>query len=344
MEMRAAMRDPMNLKDVFLAHADADHEFARRVSQFLEFGCNVACASDEGLILPGQDLLGKAEEGLASDILVLLLSEASWPVRWPRERWERVLFEETRRTGVELVSILLGDCPFPPLLRRRNFIDGTASRLAAMRLLKRWIWHRETETAQILNPVFSGDLEDLYRILADDAGTLRTSGADASRFVKEAGQEFEAVLWIPCHRRSLAQAVGELGSQLGLASDGTVEQNCRTIHDLLARRRCLLVLDSPASEFASELIARGRTSTLVTSEPVKVVETPRSLAYARKLIASKRFGEAYELLSGLLDSDIATADCARELTWICEHWNRLEEAESLRFHYRLPPTEQMSLF
>ena len=349
MDMGAVCPTPMNLKSIFLAHAEADHEFACRLSQFLEFGCNVTCSADEGLIAPGQDLLDKAEEGLASDVLVLLLSDASWPVRWPRERWERILFEETRRAGVELVGVLLRDCPFPPLLRRRNFIDSTVNaatvnRLTAMRLLKRWIWHRETETAQTLNPTFAGDLEDLYCILADEAGTLRTSGADASRFVREAGQEFEAVLWIPCHRRTIAQIVGDLVSQLGLALDGTVEQNCRSIQELLASRRCLLVLDAPASEFAAALIPQGRTSTLVTSEPVKVVETPKSLAQARKLIAARRYAEAYELLYGLLDSDISTADCARELTWICEHWNQIEEAESLRFHYRLPPTEQLPLF
>jgi len=334
----------MKLKNIFLAHAGADHEFAGRLSRFLEFGCNVTCSADEGLIPASQDLLSKAEEGLASDILVLLLSEASWPVRWPRERWERILFEETRNAGVELVSVALGDCPFPPLLRRRNFIDGTVGQLTTMRLVKRWIWHRETETAQTLNPTFAADLEDLYSNLSDEAGTLKSSGADASRFVREAGQEFEAVLWVPCHRRSLAQIVGELGSQLGLALEGTVEQNCRSIHDLLAARRCLLVLDAPAAELAAELIAGGRTSTLVTKEPVKVVETPISLAQARKLVEGRRYAEAYELLYGLLDSDISTADCARELTWICEQWNRMEEAESLRSHYRLPPTEQMSLF
>jgi len=314
------------------------------LSGFLESGCDVTCSADEGLIRAGQDLLAKAEEGLAADVLVLLLSDASWPVRLPRKQWERILFDEPRRTGVELVSVLLSDCPFPPLLRRRNFIDGTPNRLGAMRLLKRWIWHREAETAQILNLTFSGDLEDLYTILADQSGTLRTSGVDANRFVAEATQDFEAVFWIPCHHRSLAQIVGDLGSQLGLTLDGTVEQNSGSIHDLLARRRCLLVLDSPPTEFASVLVPRGRTSTLVTSEPVKVVETPKSLPHARKLIAARRYAEAYELLYSLLDSDVSTADCARELAWICEHWNQLDEAESLRSHYRLPPTEQMSLF
>ena len=339
----------MDLKNIFLAHADVDHEFACCLSRFLEFGCNVTCSAGEGRIAQGQDLLAKAEEGLASDVLVLLLSEASWPVRWPREQWERILFEETRRSGVELLSVLLGDCLFPPLLRRRNFIDGRAgdagaARQTTMRLVKRWIWHRETETAQTLNPTFAADLEDLYSNLSDQAGTLKTSGADASRFVREAGQEFDAVLWIPCYRRSLAQIARRVGFATWPGAGGTVAQNCRSVQDLLARRRCLLVLDAPDAELASGLIAGGRTSTLVTAGPVKVVETPRSLAEARRLVASRRYAEAYELLYDLLDSDISTADCARELTWICEHWNLMDEAESLRCHYRLPPTEQLSLF
>ena len=123
----------------------------------------------------------KPEEGLAADVLgAVLLSDASWPVRWPRERWEPLLFEETRNAGVELVSVLVGDCPFPPLLRRRNFIDATANRLAAMRHLKRWIWQWEQGATHSLNSTISADLEDLYAALSDDAGTLKTSGAEAA--------------------------------------------------------------------------------------------------------------------------------------------------------------------
>jgi TIR domain len=332
------------LRNLFLVHAAADHQFASRLAQFLEFGCDVHCPADEGLIPPGQDLIGKAEEGLAADVLVLLLSGASWTTRWPRERWEPVLFEATRDTNVEVFSILLSDCPFPPLLRRRNFIDATSNPLAAMRLVKRWVWRWGQGAAHSLNSTFSPDLEDLYTALADQSGTLKTGGEEASRFAKEASQEFEAVLWIPCHCRSLAQVTGELGSQLGLTLEGTADQNCHRIQDLLASRRCLLILDSPAPELAAELIPPGRTSTLVTREPVSVVETPGTLAHARKLIASRRYAEAYELLYSLLDAEVAPADCARELSWICEHWNRAEESKSLRFHYRLPPTEQLSLF
>src|SRR5215470_2092773 len=125
----------MTLRTIFLAHAEADHEFARRLTEFLAFGCNIACDTDEGLVLPGEDLIAKAENGLAADTLVLLLSEASCPTRWLCERWEPVLFEKTRLGRVEFVSVLLNDCPFPALLQRRNFVDARTNRLAAMRWL-----------------------------------------------------------------------------------------------------------------------------------------------------------------------------------------------------------------
>lgn len=334
----------MHVENLFLAHARSDHEFAEQLAQFLEFGCDVMCSATEGLIGGDEDLLDKCEKGLASDVLVLLLSPDSWGSQWPRERWERILFEEAGEGGVPVVSILLADCSFPRLLRRQNFIDGTAGRLAAMRLLKRWIWRRKTETAQTLNAAFSPDLEDLYTILSDQAGTLQASGEDAGRFVKEAGQEFEAVLWIPCHRRTLAQIAGEIGVQLGMTLDGTLEQNHETMQEVLSRRRCLLVLDAPEPELASAVIPHGRTSTLVTADAVRQIETPFTLAHARKLIVDRRYAEAYELLYELIESDVATADCARELTWICDQWNQLNEADTLRTYYRLPPTEQLSLF
>ena len=335
----------MSLTTIFLAHAEADHDFAGRLKCFLEFGCDVTCDTDGGLIHGGDDLIAKAEEGLAAHVLALLLSEASCPARWPRERWEPVLFDQTRRANVELVTILLGACPFPELLRRRNFFDATANRLPAMRRLKRWFWQTEREPGSPPSSVSSSDLEDLYSGLADKASTLEVSGATASRFAEEADREFEAVLWVPAHRRSLAQIAGKLGSQLGLTLEGTVEQNCRNIRDLLSSRRCLLVLDAAAPEFVAALAPEGRTSTLVTLDPVSVAEPPpESFAYARTLISSRRYAEAYELLYRLLRAGIESEACARELTWICEHWDRPDEADSLRPHYGARISEQLVLF
>jgi hypothetical protein len=255
-----------------------------------------------------------------------------------------VLFDQARQGGVDVVTILLRECSFPPLLRRRNFIDATANWLTAQRLLKRWFTLRERESGAAPSLVFSDDLEDLYSTLSDRAGTLHAGGEVAARFAREAEEEFEAVLWVPCHGRTLAQASGELAHQLGLTLDRPVTENCGRIRELLATRRCLVVLDAPGAEIASELVAGGRTSTAITQDAVKTLETPETPEYARRLIAARRNAEAYELLYRLLDTEDDPESCARELTWICEHWDRVDEANMLRMNYRQAGAEQLMLF
>ena len=339
----SASRYTHPLKCAYLVHAQHDHAFAKHLAEFLEFGCDLACYVEDGLIGAGEDIILKAEESLSADVVVLLLSAASSPAPWLRQRWEPV-FEAAKRDGSEVVTMLLEECPFPPLLRRRNFLDATGNRLTARRLLKRWFWRRRRETGDLPSSVVSDGLENLYSTLADRGGTLAAGGTETSQFVKEAADEFEAVLWVPCHGRTLAESAGELASQLGLTLDGDVKENCGRILDLLALRRCLVVLDAPASAIVGALTAVGRTSTAITLEAVKVLETPRNPAYARSLVAAKRYAEAYELLYELLDAVIDPEWCARELTWICEHWGRVEEANALRFNYG--PTEgvQLTLF
>ena len=157
-------RYTQRLKTAFLAHARADQDLARQLAEFLEFGCDLTCYVEDGLIGEGQDLISMAEEGLSADVLVLLLSPNSSPARWVRERWEPVLFDQARRGDVEVVTVLLQECSFPPLLRRRNFIDGTTNRLTARRLLKRWFWQREREPGNLPSTEVSGGLEDLYSL------------------------------------------------------------------------------------------------------------------------------------------------------------------------------------
>jgi hypothetical protein len=332
------------LVTAFFAHARPDHDFVRRLAEFLDFGCNLTCYVDDGQIGENQDLIAKAEEGLCADVLLLLLSPSSSPTRWVRERWEPVLFDRAKQGKVEVVTMLLRECSFPPLLRRRNFIDATANPLTARRLLKRWFRLRERESSAAPSIEFSGDLEDLYSSLADRPGKLSVTGAAASRFAREAEEEFEAVLWVPCHGRTLAQASGELGHQLGLTLDGQAKQNCGRIRELLTTRRCLVVLDAPGAELVPELVAGGRTSTAITHDPVEILETPETPEYSRRLIGARRFAEAYELLYRLLDAVIEPDNCARELTWICEHWDRPNEANVLRVNYRPAGAEQLVLF
>jgi len=326
-------------------HARSDRDRATQLAEFLEFGCNLTCFVEDGLIGEEKtDLITKAEEGLCADVLVLLLSPASCPARWPRERWERVLSDQAAQSGVAVVTVLLKECSFPALLRRRNFIDATTNWWTARRLLKRWFWLREREPGTPPSSVFSEDLEDLYRALADQAGALPVSGATASRFAQEAEDEFEAVLWVPCQGRTLAQAAGELAHQLALNLEGPMEENCDSIRNVLSQHRCLVVQDAAGAEIREKLTAGGRTSTLVTRDAVKILKTPETLEFARSLVAARRYAEAYELLYRLLDAVIDPDSCARELTWICERWDRVEEATVLRSNYGPPEGEQLGLF
>jgi hypothetical protein len=289
-------------------------------------------------------MISKAAAGLCSDVVLLLLSPASCPTRWIRERWEPVLFDQANQGNVEIVIVLLEECSFPPLLRRRNFIDSSQDRRTAWRLLKRWFWRHGRESGGPPHEACSASLELLYSAVADQPGVFHSSGAEAIRFAREAADEFAAVIWVPCHGRTLAQAAGELGHQLGLSLDHPVQENCGRIRELLANQRCLVVLDGAPEETVAELTAGGRTSTVVTLEAVHTLATPETLAYARSLIATRRYAEAYELLYRLLDAVVDPDTCARELTWICEDWGRLAEADALRLNYGPPGREQLALF
>jgi hypothetical protein len=323
--------------NIFILHAANDAPCAEELKSFLDAGCDGICIAPDSTILAGQDLLSAAEMVDSADVLILLLSPESNPPRWRREVWEPLLAGRTR-----LSTFLLDECTFPLLLRRgSNFFDGTTTRLAAMRQLKRWIWGIRHGTSPAMS--LSADLEPLYVALADRPGTMTASGAMAERFAHQAFRDFEAVFRVATHGRNLTQIAGDLGSQLEMTLDGQLGDNCRRIRDVLAAQRCLVVFDAPEVPI-DDLLPTGRTSVLFTEEAVRVVLDVRNFAAARALVVARRFAEAYEILYELFNAGIETEACARELVWICEHWDLVEEANLLRFRFHPELAEQMRLF
>lgn len=323
--------------NIFLLHAAADAALASELSAFLEAGCDGVSVVPDSAIRHGQDLLSTAEMVDAADVLVLLLSPASNPLRWPLEIWQPLFAGRTRFS-----VFLLEECTFPQLLRRGSgFFDATTARLQAMRRLKRWIRgiQHGTSPAMSLTP----ELEPLYLALADQPGTMTASGQTAEHFAHQALHDFEAVFWVPCARRNLTQIAGDLGSRMEMVLDGQLADNCRRLREVLAPRRCLVVFDAPDLPLDA-ILPSGRSSVLFTEEPVKIVEDPRDFATARLLIVARRFAEAYEILHELFQAGIDTEACARELVWICEHWDRVEEANALRFRFHPATAEQLRLF
>jgi hypothetical protein len=329
------------LLTVFVAHAPENAEFTQELNRFLETGCDVSVFGQEGMIGPGDDLISVSETGLSADILILLLSRASNHAKWIRERWEPVLSQRAAELDTRVAVLLLEECTFPGLLRRGgHFFDATADRLGALRKLKRWIWGIRLGTEPALT--HSPDLEDIYTHVADRVGTFTAPAADAERFAREANREFEAVLWVPAHRRTLAQIVCEAGSQLGLNLSGPVDEDCRVVQNLLSQRRCLLILDA-STVAVDALLPHGRTSVLFTSEPAKLIDEPASPAAARRLLAAGRVSEAYEMLIELMETNTETEWCARELIWIYEQWDRMEDANKMRFLVSPLQPEQLGL-
>ena len=325
-----------------MAHAEADATAARELGAFLEVGCDVSFLGEDGLIGPGDDLIAAAENGLAADLLVLLLSPASNPARWVRERWEPVLFARAAEMGTRVAVVLLEECAFPALLRRGGgFCDATANRMAGWRRLKRWIWGIQLGTEPAMT--FSADLEEIYQDVADRAGVGSASAETARRFAREASREFEAVIWVPAYGKSLAQVVCEAGAQLGMRLAGPVAEDCRVVKGVLSERRCLLVMDAPTVR-VKPMLPDGRSSVLFTSEPEIILKEDPTVACARRLLGAGRVSEAHEMFRQLFDSGVETEQCARELVWIYEQWDRMDEANELRFLVGAAPAEQLRLF
>ena len=79
-------------------------------------------------------------------------------------------------------------------------------------------------------------------------------------------EDFDAVLWLTCGRRTVAAFAGDLAAQLGVRLDRDLESNLQQIRQVCARHRCLLVLDDVVDPTAAAGLApRGRTSVLITT-------------------------------------------------------------------------------
>jgi TIR domain/NB-ARC domain len=266
---------------VFPCYSPSKSELARELAAFLERGAGVEVLLEEGEMRPGQDLIAKVAEGLSADVVLVLLSPDAVPARWIRERWTQVFWDQAAEVGTVVATLLVADCKFPDLLRRKHFFDLRADRLAAFRSIKRWLmklWPvpQRTPFQPPRQPRFSGreaELEMLCTLLADAPGIVAITNAVpgsgktalALEFAHRHHADFEATLWLTCGSRTPAALAGDLAAQLGARLEGDLESNLDELRRLCAHHRCLLVLDDAAVSTAAMLAARGRTSMLLTS-------------------------------------------------------------------------------
>jgi hypothetical protein len=265
---------------VFPCYSTADRELAHELAAFLERGAGVEVLLEEGEMPPGGDLIAKVEEGLAADVVLVLLSPESVPPRWVLERWRSAFWEQAAAVGTSLATLLCRDAKFPDLLRRKSFFDLRHNRLAAFRAIKRWLMNlsplpRKAPFAPARQPSFGGrdaELETLCVLLADTPGMAALEAGEAAgktalavEFARRHLEDFDAVFWLTCGHRSAAALAGDLAAQLDVRLDRDLESNLNELRRLCARYRCLLVLDDALASTAALLAPRGRTSVLITA-------------------------------------------------------------------------------
>ncbi|HXM40905.1 MAG TPA: toll/interleukin-1 receptor domain-containing protein [Bryobacteraceae bacterium] len=263
---------------VFPCYSGTDRELVHKLAAFLERGAGVEVLLEEGEMPPGGDLIAKVEEGLAADVVLVLLSPEAVPPRWILERWKSVFWEQAAEMGTALATIQCRDAKFPDLLRRKNFFDLRQNRLAGFRAIKRWLMSlsplpRKAPFAPARQASFQGrqaELETLCSLLADTPGmAVLADGAGAGKtalaleFARRYQEDFDAVFWLTCGSRGAAALAGDLAAQLGVRLDRDLESNLNELRRLCARYRCLLILDDAVAATAAVLAPRGRTSVLL---------------------------------------------------------------------------------
>ena len=265
---------------VFPCYSIADRQLAYELAAFLERGSGAEVLLEEGEIEAGGDLVSKVEEGLAADVVLVLLSPDSVPSRWILERWKPVFRDQAAELGTELATLLCRDSRFPDLLRRQNFFDLRQNQLAGFRKIKRWLMSltpppQKAPFTPARLPSFNGrdgEIETLSTMIADTPGIAVVEGpsgvgktALAVEFARRHQEEFDGIFWLTCGTRSAAALAGDLAAQLGVRLDRDLEANLNQVRHLCSRYRCLLVLDDAELPIAAQMAQRGRTSVLVTT-------------------------------------------------------------------------------
>jgi hypothetical protein len=255
--------------DVFLCHAEADAEAAATLATRLEQTAEAKVALE--CLHPGATVNEMWDAGTGSAAILLLLSPDSVPQRVVRAEWQPLLEHVEANSEPPLGCVLVRDCAFPPLLRRRNFFrweDDPA------RAVQRWVIGLHPEPGQApfapaSIPWFVGrrhEIEALFAELVDRCGTLVMTGEEKSSLAQEfacrASDYFRDILWVDCAGRSASAIWGDIAWQCGAVFDGSVER----IMSLVQSHRLLLVLDGAGEDLPLPCTAPGRASILAVKD------------------------------------------------------------------------------
>ena len=360
-------------RTLFPCYAAADREVAVRIAEFLEAGAGVRVLLEEGEMRTGEDVVQKAREARMADIILVLFSRNSLPSPWPRYKWEGALQTEPIEENVRIGFLKCDDCS-PPRVLAPQF-DVASLPVPTLRRLKRWVRAGQYSEPAAHYPDLSRQVEALGAAIADQPGTATIERAAlALEFARIFREDFDEVIRLECGGRSLAALSGDLATQLGLRLEGDLESNLARLRSFCSSRRYLLWLEGASAEEAGQLATGRGSSTLISTEPraeappddeslrdiQHIFNHPGMVGDWAELCRLARQGlrlageqgrraESFELLQKWHLLAEARADrrileeSAREMVWILEGWDRLEEARRMEYRRATQYDDQMAL-
>jgi hypothetical protein len=280
---------------------------------------------------------------------------------------------EPQEEGVRIAFLRLDDCSPPRVLAPQFEMAGLQQ--PALRRLKRWVRAGAYSEPSVHYPDLAPQVEALGAAIADRAGTASVvQAALALEFARVFREDFDDVIRLECGGRSLAALAGDLATQLGLRLEGDVESNLARLRSFCDSHRYLLWLEGASNDEADRLAAGRGSSTLITTGPrPEAPPDDRSLRDIQYVFnhpgmvddwqelcqlardglhladAQGRFAESFELLEKWHSLAQARGDrrileeSAREIVWILEGWDRLEEARRWEYRRATQYDDQMAL-
>jgi hypothetical protein len=337
------------MPSLVLCYAADDEIAVRRMGGYLETNLPFSVSYSEAVMRPGLDLVGATERAISAEMALVFLSPHSVPAVWNRQKWEPVFFEQPDEVGSLLGCVLLADCKFPELLRRKVFFDARTDPDQAARRLRRWL----------LRPHRQPDMDAPASELADRPAVTDLACADAENFATQHQADFEAVYRVNCQGRSDAGILGDLGHALELRLPGTTIQNRAALQAESPKHRRLFLI-AHATPAHRELLEFGGLASMIflTDAPFRTPASPEEVmaafltpvrdealcsvllsdaiacldvlpepelirlgwAIVAHLKDSERYAETIELLE-FLHTRAGTASVKRiewELSWLCD--------------------------
>jgi hypothetical protein len=243
------MRLMANAAICFESH---DAAFASECATYLQFQTSVFVQMAEAAA--PEDLLDLIDQCLASESVIVVLSPSAIPTLWPRTEWEQIFKDPESK----IAYIELQPCPFPQILKRRNFFQSKES-------LRRWL-------IKVLNPdrippaLPPGEKDESLLHLVNQAGTAQqVRRAAAEWFASNYWRDFENIYWVECGSWTRAGIIGEIAHAMNLRLPGTVDQNIAALHDHAQHERALCIFENLTEEFLELAELGGKSSILILS-------------------------------------------------------------------------------